>query len=273
MQETRGFLEFLGLKTAGFAAAAVLALAMPLFAGIVEKDVEYREGGKVMQGYAAYDDAVTGKRPGVLIIHQWLGLGNYEKMRAKQLASLGYSVFCADIYGKGIRPADTAAAMKEAGIYRSDRKLMRKRAEAGLKELKKQKMTDLKKVAVIGYCFGGGAALELARSGADMAGTVSFHGVLDTTMPAKPKQIKSKILVLHGADDPNISGTQLQDFMKEMRNAGTDWEVVLYGNAVHGFSMPDAGNNTASGFAYNEKADKRSWIAMKDFFDEIFAGK
>jgi dienelactone hydrolase len=244
----------------------------PLNAKIISRDVDYRDGNAMLQGFVAYDDEIQGKMPGVLIVHQWTGLGAYEKMRAEKLAMLGYVAFCADIYGKGIRPATQAEASKQASLYRSDRKLLRKRAEAGLKELKKQKMTDPARVAAIGYCFGGGTVLELARDGAQVAGVVSFHGNLDTPNPADAKKIKAKVLVLHGADDPYTSQEQLLAFMKEMRDAKTDWQMDIYGNSVHGFTMPDAGSNTASGMAYNEKADKRSWEAMKAFFVEIFYG-
>lgn len=251
-------------------AAGFMALSQAARAEIKGMNVEYMEGNAVLQGYAVYDDAITGQRPGILIVHQWMGLTDYEKMRAEMLAKLGYSVLCADIYGKGIRAKDGGEAGKLAGKYRSDRKLLRKRVQAGLKALKKMKQTDPKNTAVIGYCFGGTTALELARSGADVKGAVSFHGTLDTPMPAEKGRIKAKVLVLHGADDKNISGGELQTFMNEMRNVKADWHLTLYGNAVHGFTQPDAGGNTASNFAYDEKADKRSWAEMKDFFTEIF---
>ena len=239
-------------------------------ASVVTKDVEYRDADVTLQGYLAYDDSMPGKIPGVVIVHAWKGLGSYEKMRAEQLAKLGYAAFCADIYGKGIRPADNTAAAKEAGIYRANRKLLRRRAEAALNELKKQEMVDTGRLAAIGYCFGGGTVLELARDGADIAGVVSFHGNLDTLNPADAKNIKAKVLVCHGANDPYTSAEQLQAFMKEMRDAKTDWQMDIYGNAVHGFTMPDSGGNTSAGMAYNEKADRRSWEAMKAFFDELF---
>ncbi len=233
-------------------------------------DHEYRHEGVVLQGYFAYDDALQGKRPGVLIIHEWTGLGDYVKHRAKEIASLGYVAFALDIYGKGIRPTTPAEAGAQATIYRSDRQLMRARASAGLEQLRNHRFTDPSRIAAIGYCFGGGAALELARGGADISGVVSFHGNLDTPNPKDAKDIKAKVLVLHGADDPYVPQEQIEMFKEEMRNAGVDWQLFMYGDAVHSFTNPDSGNDKSRGAAYNEKADKRSFRAMTDFFDEIF---
>jgi dienelactone hydrolase len=244
-----------------------------IFAKIVTMDVDYKDGDTELQGYLAYDDALSGKRPGVMIVHEWNGLGKYVKMRAEMLAKLGYVAFCADIYGKGIRPQTMDEMKKQAGIYRADRKMMRKRALAGLNELEKQDMVDTGKIAVIGYCFGGGVALELARSGADVKGVVSFHGNLDTPDLNDAKNIKAKVLVLHGANDQSTSPEQLQLFMKEMRDAKVDWQMNIYGNAVHGFTNQMNGNDPNKPVAYNAEADARSWEAMKAFFDGIFEKK
>jgi len=233
-------------------------------------DHEYRHQGDVLQGYFAYDDAVQEKRPGVLIIHEWTGLGDYVKRRAREIASLGYVAFALDIYGKGIRPTTPDDAGAQAKIYRSDRQLMRARAAAGLEQLRKHRFTDPSRIAAIGYCFGGGAALELARGGADISGVVSFHGNLDTPNPKDANNIEAKVLVLHGADDPYVPQEQIDMFKEEMRNAGVDWQLFMYGDAVHSFTNPDSGNDKSRGAAYNEKADKRSFRAMTDFFNEIF---
>jgi len=235
--------------------------------------VEYRDGDAVMEGYLVYDDAKQGIRPGVLVVHEWMGLNAYAKRRADQLAELGYIAFAADIYGKGIRPKDTTEAGQFAGKYRSDRKLLRSRVNAAFSVLNDQGLTDLKRTAAIGYCFGGTTVLELARSGADLSGVVSFHGALSTPTPGDAKNIKAKVLALHGADDPNVKPDEVAAFQEEMRNAGVDWYFVSYGNAVHSFTNPDAGNDPKKGAAYNEKADKRSWEAMKSFFKEIFGEK
>jgi len=241
-------------------------------ARLVTKTVEYRQGETVLEGYLAYDDAVKGKRPGVLVIHEWKGLGPYEKARADQLAALGYVAFAADIYGKGVRPATPELASAEAGKYRgADRSLMRARAAAGLEKLASFNEVDPDRLAVIGYCFGGTAALELARSGAKLKGAVSFHGGLDTPIPADALKIRGKVLVLHGADDPHVPPAQVASFQQEMRMAKVDWQMIYYGGAVHSFSNINSGNDPSKGAAYNEKADRRSWEAMKQFFVEIFA--
>ena len=252
-----------------FILLAMLLAASSIYAKIHTEAVEYKQGSTVLEGYLAYDDSMKSKRPGVLIIHQWRGIQPYEKMRAEQIADLGYVAFAADIYGKGIRPDTPAEAGKQAGIYRADRNLMRARAQAGLDQLRKFDEVDPAQVAAMGYCFGGGTALELARSGADLLGTVSFHGTLDTPHPEDAKNIKGRILVLHGADDPGVS-PQVPAFQDEMRKAGVDWEFVSYGGAVHAFTDPSAGNDNSKGAAYNKKADERSWEEMKRFFKEIF---
>jgi dienelactone hydrolase len=232
--------------------------------------VEYKQGDTVLQGYLAYDDSLKGKVPGILVVHEWTGLGTYVQRRAKEIAGLGYVAFCADIYGKGIRPKNAKEAAAQAAIYRTDRALMRQRAQAGLEELKKCRFTDPKRLAAMGYCFGGGVALELARSGAELAGVVSFHGNLDTPHPEDAKNIKAKVLVLRGADDPYVPEEQAVAFEDEMRAAKVDWEMVVYGNAVHAFTNPESGGDNSKGAAYNQEADLRSWKAMEDFYEEIF---
>lgn len=252
---------------------ASLAIAATAQAKLQTKVVEYKQGNTVLEGYLAYDDAVQGKRPGVLVVHEWTGLGDYVKRRAEQLAEMGYVAFAADIYGKGIRPDNPKDAGAQANIYRSNRQLMRDRAQAGLAVLRNNPMTDAQRVAAIGYCFGGGTVLELARSGAPVAGVVSFHGNLDTPNPADAKNIKGRVLVLHGAVDPYVPPEQVDAFAKEMEAADVDWQMVAYGNAVHSFTNPSAGNDPAKGSAYDAKADQRSWAAMKQFFSEIFASQ
>ena len=248
----------------------LLVWMAPAQAAVRSQAVEYKQGDALLEGYLAYDDSLKGKRPAVLIIHEWWGLNDYIRGRADQLAQMGYVVFAPDIYGKGNRAKNAAEAGKLAGVYWSDRKLLRARANAGLDILMKHQLTDSKRVTAIGYCFGGTTVLELARSGADVAGVVSFHGGLDTPDPSDAKNIKAKVLVLTGADDPNVPSTQVLAFADEMRKAGVDWELVMYGGAVHSFTNPASGNDPSKGVAYNEKADRRSWQAMKDFFGEVF---
>jgi dienelactone hydrolase len=248
-----------------------MALAVKASAAVRTETVEYRQDGAALEGYLAYDDSVKGPRPGVLVVHEWWGINDYIKRRVEQLAGLGYVAFAADIYGKGNRAKTREEAMALAGKFRSghDRSLLRSRANAGLAVLKKHPLVDPRRVAAIGYCFGGTAALELARSGADIAGVVSFHGGLGTPDPADAKNIRGKVLVLTGADDPSAKPEQVIAFEDEMRKAGVDWYLVTYSNAVHGFTNPENGSDNSRGAAYNEKADKRSWRAMMDFFDEI----
>ncbi len=231
--------------------------------------VHYEESGTRLEGWFVRDGSLAEPLPGVIIVHQWRGLSDYEKARAEMLASLGYAVFCADIYGEGVRPESPEEAGAQAGKFRGDPELFRARLTAALDEIKKQPGVDVSKIAAIGYCFGGGGVIELARAGAELAGVVSFHGSFETKMPAAGG-VKTKILALHGADDRNISGDQLKTFEDEMRAAGADYQIVLYGGAVHSFTDWNAGDDPSRNSAYNESADKRSWRAMLDFFAEVF---
>jgi dienelactone hydrolase len=240
-------------------------------AAIKTETVEYKEGNTTLEGFLAYDDSIVSRRPGVLIVHQWKGLGDYEKKRAEMLAKMGYVAFAVDIYGKGVRPKEISEAGAMAGKYKNDRELLRKRVTAGLEQMLKTRQVDKDKVAAIGYCFGGTTALELARAGADINGVVSFHGGLGTPMPAETGKIKAKVLALHGADDPHVPPAEVQGFEEEMRKAKADWQLVAYGNAVHSFTDWNQGTDNSKGAAYNEKADKRSWEAMRVFFNELFA--
>jgi dienelactone hydrolase len=257
---------------AAFSAAALFAglAGAPARAAIHTEAVEYKDGDRALEGYLAYDETAQGPRPGVVIVHEWNGLGDYVKGRARQLAELGYVAFALDMYGKGVRPKTTDESAKQAAIYRNDRPLMRHRAAVGLDVLLKNPRVDAQRVAVIGYCFGGGVALELARSGADIAGVVSFHGNLDTPNPADAKNIRAKILVQQGSKDPVAPRDVVTAFQNEMDDAHVDWEMIEYGGAVHGFTNPANGTDPSKGVAYNAEADRRSWRAMRDFFDEIF---
>lgn len=256
------------MKTLLSLALASLCANM-LQAAVKTQAVEYQQGGVTLEGALVYDDALTGPRPGVLVVHQWKGLSDYETKRAAMLASLGYVAFCADIYGKGIRPATPAAAGAEAGKYKGNRALLRQRVNAGLQTLRAQKQVDPKHIAAIGYCFGGTTVIELARSGADLAGVVSFHGGLDSPTPADGKNIKCKVLACHGADDPFVPAKDLEAFEDEMREAGVDWRLIKYGGAVHSFTDWGA-DGSMKGAQYNEKADKHSWEDMKGFLAESF---
>ena len=248
-----------------------LVAATISMAEIKTETVEYKQDGVVLEGYLAYDTAVKGKRPAVLIVHDWRGVSEYTRMRTEQVAALGYVALAADVYGKGVRPKNAQEASAEAAKYYKDRQLLRARLRAGLDYLAGRSEADPSRLAVMGYCFGGGGALELARSGAPVKGVVTFHGTLNTLNPADAKNIKGKVLVLHGADDPYVKPDDVKSFMDEMRAAGVDWQVVYYSGAVHQFTDKGAGTDNSKGAAYNEAADRRSWQAMKDFFAEVLA--
>ena len=237
------------------------ALSVSAFAKVKTELITYKDGGTELEGFLAYDDAVKGARPGVLVVHDWTGLQEYTKTRTTQLAELGYVAFAADIYGKGVRPTDSKDCAVQAGTYKNDLPLLRKRVLLGLAQLKSQKGVDDAKLAAIGYCFGGTSVLELARSGEKVAGVVSFHGGLSTTLPAEKGKVKAKVLVCHGGADAHVNG-EVPAFKAEMEKAGVDMEFITHEGAQHGFTKPGA--------AYQEKADKDSWAAMKKFFGEIF---
>ncbi|TGK02907.1 dienelactone hydrolase family protein [Leptospira langatensis] len=241
-----------------------------LTAKVKTQVIEYKQGDTTLEGFVAYPEGAK-NAPGIVLVHDWMGLGENTKMRAEQLAALGYVAFAADIYGKGNRPGNMQEASKLAGTFREgDRKLLRARAQAALDALKSQKGVDQDSLAVLGYCFGGTTALELARSGAPLKGTISFHGGLSTNKTEDAKNIKGKVLALHGADDPFVKADEVAGFQDEMRKAGVDWQFVSYGGAVHSFTIKEAGNDNSKGAAYNEKADKRSWAELKNFLKEIF---
>ncbi|MCX5834402.1 MAG: dienelactone hydrolase family protein [Deltaproteobacteria bacterium] len=244
---------------------AITCLVATAEARLQTQVVEYRHGGVVLEGYLAYDDAFKGKRPGVLVVHEWWGINNFIRERTENLARLGYVAFAADIYGKGIRTADFQEAAAISGKYKKEPELLRDRAKAGLAKLKSLKQTDGKRLAAIGYCFGGTTVLELARSGSEVRGVVSFHGGLATEDPADAKNMKASVLVLHGADDPYVPPEEVRKFQDEMSQAGVDWQMIFYGGAVHSFTNPDAGSDKTKGAAYQERADRRSWQAMRDF--------
>ncbi len=248
------------------AMAATSSLAL---AEITETPVDYTSAGTTCEGIHVHDSAKTGKLPAVLIVHQWTGLSENEKMRGRMLAELGYNVFLADIYGKGVRPGGPPGAAKEAAKYKTDRKLYRQRLNDALAVLTSQPETDTSKVAAIGYCFGGTGVIELARSGAKLNGVVSFHGGLDSPTPADGKNIHCEVLALHGADDPHVPAADVQAFEDELNAAGVKYLLIKYPGAVHAFTQKSAGNDNSKGAAYNKDADQKSWAAMMEFFGRV----
>lgn len=259
------------MRRAAILVLALLAVGPGLSqARLVTRDLEYSMEGVLLGGYMIYDDDVEGPRPGVLIVHQWMGLSENERGRAEMLAHLGYVAYAVDVYGKQSRPADATQAASEAGKYYRDRELFRRRIAAGLDQMRQDPRVDPKRVAAIGYCFGGTGVLELARSGADIAGVVSFHGGLNIPHPEDAKNIRAKVLVCHGAVDPHVTPEQTRAFFDEMEAAKVDYQFIAYGGAVHAFTQQSAGNDPTTGAAYNADADRRSWQAMQDFFAEVF---
>ncbi len=271
MQRARRYISAKG-EEMRYLLSALLLLSWVgnLEAAVQTRVVEYKHGNQVLEGFLAYDDAVQGKRPGVLVVHEWWGLNDYIKKRAEQLAGLGYVAFAADIYGKGNRGTTAQEAGALAKTYLSNRPLLRERAGAGLQVLEKADLTQPGKIAAIGYCFGGTTVLELGMSAAPLAGIVTFHGGLSFPNPGDFKNIKGKVLVLTGAEDPFVPPDQVLAFWQGMRDAGVDWQLNLYGGTVHSFTNPASGNDKSKGIAYSAEADRRSWEEMKLFFGEIF---
>lgn len=246
-----------------------LGLSAPAAAG---ENVVYNDGETRLEGYWVDAKCKADKpAPVVMIVHQWKGLGDYEKRRAEQIADHCYDAFAIDMYGQGVRPQSREDAGKQAGKYKNDPALARARLQAALAYARNRKDDEQTPVAVMGYCFGGTMALELARSGADIEGAISFHGGLSTPAPVtEPGIIQAAIQVHHGAADPHVPAEEVHAFMDEMNTADADWMLVHYADAVHAFTEQEAGNDPSTGAAYNEKADQRSWTATLNFLAEIF---
>ena len=236
---------------------------------IQTKEVEYRQGGTVLKGFIAWDDAVAGKRPGVLVVHEWWGLNDHARNQARRLAEAGYVGFALDMYGAGkvtTHPQDAQAFATEAT---KDPAIVAARFNAALDLLKRDPHVDPARIAAIGYCFGGGVVLGMARSGADLAAVVSFHGSLGTKTPAEPGKVKARVLVLAGGADPFVPPEQVEAFRKEMQAAGARFDIVTYPGAKHGFTNPDAGSYGMAQLAYDPAADRQSWAAMLKLFREV----
>jgi len=250
------------------AVLCVCLLAISAQAAVKTETVEYKAGDTTLKGYLAYDDSVEGKRPGVLVVHEWTGLGEHPKTSARRLAKLGYIALAVDMYGGGKVTSDTAEAVRLSSEIKNNPDLLKERFTAAMDELKSQPLSDPDRIAAIGYCFGGTVVLEMARMGADLAAVVSFHGGLASKVPENERgKIRAMVLACHGADDPHVPPDEVRAFQDEMRKADADWVFITYGNAVHSFTNPKA---DSEGARYNEKAARRSWEAMKDFLREAF---
>ena len=254
-------------------AAVVLGIAMaPLQAAVIGKEVSYQTGDTVMKGYLAYDDAVTGKRPGVLVVHEWWGHNSYARKRTEMLAELGYTALALDMYGDGKTADHPDNAGKFATAVRQDQDMMQARFNAARHYLNTHETVDPEQNAAIGYCFGGSVVLSVARSGADLDGVVSFHGSLGGLPPIADK-VTAKVLVANGADDTFVSKDSIELFNEDMETAGVDFEFINYPGAKHSFTNPGAnvvGEKFGLPLEYNAEADKASWQKMQEFLDTIF---
>jgi dienelactone hydrolase len=239
-------------------------------ARLVTEVVAYSHNGTALKGYLAYDDAIQGKRPGVLVVHEWWGLNDFVKQRADKLAESGFVALAVDMYGEGKVTQNPEEARRLATHVRST-PLMRERAQAGLMVLAQHQQVDPHRLAAIGFCFGGTTVLELAYSGAPVLGVASFHGGLTVPKPEDLKRCKAKFLILHGADDPLVKPEEIAAFQEAMRQAGADWQMILFGGAVHSFTNPGAGSDKSKGVAYDPKAAARSWQYLHMFLKEIFS--
>jgi dienelactone hydrolase len=234
------------------------------------RDVDYRCGETSLRGYLALDENAAGPRPGVAVFHEGLGLGEFAMERARRLAGLGYVAFAADMFGDRRQATNLQEVATLVGRLRAEPEKLRARGHAALETLAALPQVDAGRLAAIGFCFGGSVVLELAREGAELKAVVSFHGVLATKMPAQAGRVKASVLVCTGVDDPLAPPDQVADFENEMRTGGVkDWQVIAYGNTLHGFTNPAADGSMMRTALYNEQADRRSWASMKGLFDEV----
>jgi dienelactone hydrolase len=240
-----------------------LLFIFPILAGELHP---YKVEGKPYEGY--YQKATSNKSIAVLVAHAWKGIGEHERTVVDQLASLGYSTLAADVYGKGVRPADQNEASAESKKHYGNRKELRSRIEASRKELSRLTGLPESQIVAIGYCFGGTTVLELARSGAKVAGVVSFHGGIKPDLAQVPSKISTSVTALHGADDPYVPAEDVQSFVEEMKDQKADWQLVHYGNSVHSFTFESAGVDNSKGAAFNQLANSRSWALLLNFLDE-----
>jgi dienelactone hydrolase len=236
-------------------------------------DIDYRDEAVNLRGYLAFDDKAAGRRPGVLVFHEGLGLGDFAMARARMLAELGYVALAADMFGDRRQARSLQEVAKLVGDLRNEPETLRARGRAALATLAALPQVDANRLGAIGFCFGGSVVLELARDGADLKAVVSFHGVLATRTPAVAGKVTASVLVCTGADDPLAPSEQVAAFEDEMRAAEVrDWQVISYGNTLHGFTNPAADGSIMRAALYSEQADRRSWSSMRSLFDKVFHG-
>lgn len=236
---------------------------------VQERLVEYNDGDVVLEGMLAWDDAVSGPRPGVLVSHAWGGRGEFEDGKARALAELGYAAFALDLYGKGVRGSNAEENGALMQPFLEDRAMLQQRLLLSLNNLREQDEVDAGRVAAIGFCFGGLCVLDLARTGEDLDGVVSFHGLFGAPGNTAGNTITAKVLALHGWDDPMATPDDVLALSRELTGMGADWQLHAYGNTMHAFTNPDA-NDADMGTVYDAAADGRSWIAMRNFLQELF---
>lgn len=250
-----------------------LLLAVDVQAGVKGEEIRYQVAGVEMHGYLAYDDSTAGKRPAIVVVHEWWGHNEYARKRARMLAELGYAALAIDMYGSGRQADHPGDAREYSNAVWADMPAAKQRFEASLLLLQNKPFVDSSRIAAIGYCFGGRVVLEMARMGLDLDGVASFHGSLATDTPAKPGTVKAKILVANGADDGFVPPEQIVGFKTEMESAGVSYRFVNYPSAKHSFTNPDA-DEFARKFnldlAYSAAADAKSWQDLQDFLAEIF---
>lgn len=248
------------------AGLVLLACVPTVSAAVQTKTVTYKAGDVSCQGYLAYDDAISGPRPGVLVVHEWWGLDDYAKRRCRELAELGYVAFAADMYGEGKTVTHPRDAGEMAGKVRSNVQVWRQRAEAALQVLKSQPQTDASRLAAIGYCFGGATALQLAYTGADLKAVSTFHGALPAPSTDEARAIKAELLICHGADDTFIPAEAIKAFRGALDGAKVTYDFVAYPDTVHSFTVPNAEAHGVPGLKYNAESDKDSWKRMQALF-------
>lgn len=252
---------------------ALLCLSASALAAVQGKEISYTADGTTLKGWIAYDDAAKGKRPAVLVVHEWWGLNAYARKRANMLAESGYVALAVDMYGDGRQAQHPDEAGKFVSEIAKNRPVAKARFEAAMDLLRKQQNVDAGKLAAIGYCFGGGVVLNMAREGADLKGVAAFHGGLATDTPAQAGKVKARVRVFTGADDKMIPAAQVEGFKQEMEAAGVDYKVVSYPGAMHSFTNPDAdelGKKFNMPIAYNAAADRDSWERLQSFLRTIF---
>lgn len=247
-----------------------IVIGTTVHAKVLTRPVSYRHGDLELEGYLAYDDSIEGKRPAVLVVHEWWGLNDYVRKRVEQLAALGYVAFGLDMYGMGKVTEHLQQAAEWMKQVNSNVHLWQQRALAGLEVLKRDPKTDTARIAAVGYCFGGATVQQLAYSGAGVKGVVSFHGSLLPPTEDQAKGVKAKILICHGASDPFLGEGAVQNYVSAMERSGLDWQMIIYGGAKHSFTNPGADQVGMNALKYSKSADQRSWEHMKRFFAEIF---